>query len=297
MGTCVTAQDCAGLSDACNIGTCVNGGCEKTPANEAMGCDDGKNCTDNDTCQGGLCKGPLKFCPSPDSCHLGLCDTDTDSCISVPGNDGAPCNDTTPARTAALQRRGVPCRALPSTALSSTGSARSASATRRWAASCKPKNDGAPCNDSLYCTIERRLPGRGVRRAAQHLRGARGHLQDRGVQRGAEDLRGRARQRWFDLQRSERLHHRGDLRGGALPGRRARRAGGHALRRSRRLHDGGHLRRRRELRSAARPSSQCVSGDGCCPGAARSTTTPTASLPAAATTSTPSRPRTTASRA
>src|SRR5688572_30823154 len=44
-GPCSSAAECADLSDACNVGTCINGSCEKTPANEAAACDDGKNCT------------------------------------------------------------------------------------------------------------------------------------------------------------------------------------------------------------------------------------------------------------
>src|SRR5262249_3167492 len=41
---------------------------------ENQPCDDGLFCTENDTCQGGVCSGTPKFCGSMDSCHVGVCD-------------------------------------------------------------------------------------------------------------------------------------------------------------------------------------------------------------------------------
>src|SRR5262245_51847156 len=54
-GPCVSAADCAALTDSCNTGTCINGACEKAPANEGTACDDGKQCTVGDSCQDGAC--------------------------------------------------------------------------------------------------------------------------------------------------------------------------------------------------------------------------------------------------
>src|SRR6185369_8013183 len=92
-GMCATAQDCAASTDACNVGTCINGSCGKTPANELAACDDGKQCTINDACHAGVCTGDLKDCPASDNCHIGMCDVASDKCVEAPGNDGAPCTD------------------------------------------------------------------------------------------------------------------------------------------------------------------------------------------------------------
>lgn len=151
--SCVTAQDCAAFSDACNVGTCVNGSCAKTAANEALACDDGKACTDGDTCQGGLCKGPLKFCPSVDSCHLGLCDTATDTCISVPGNDGASCNDTDACTQNGFCSGGTCLPGAPVDCTFLDGPCSVGFCDSALGCLVKPKNDGAPCDDNLYCTV------------------------------------------------------------------------------------------------------------------------------------------------
>ena len=92
-GTCVGAADCASFSDACNTGACINGECGVLPANDGSACDDGKTCTQNDYCDSGVCKsGTLKPCTASDPCMVGTCDVTTDSCVEVPGNNGAPCN-------------------------------------------------------------------------------------------------------------------------------------------------------------------------------------------------------------
>src|SRR5262245_7444654 len=68
-GPCVTAEDCSSVSDQCNVGTCINGVCEKVPANEAGSCDDGKECTLASSCQAGACTGTqLKSCPPSGPC-------------------------------------------------------------------------------------------------------------------------------------------------------------------------------------------------------------------------------------
>src|SRR4051812_36545199 len=56
-GSCVGAQDCAALSDACNTGACINGMCGTLPSSDGAACDDGKQCTQNDSCLAGKCIG------------------------------------------------------------------------------------------------------------------------------------------------------------------------------------------------------------------------------------------------
>jgi hypothetical protein len=154
-GGCVTAADCASLSDACNTGACVNGMCGKLPANEFGACDDGKSCSQSDTCQQGVCVGGSpKFCPSEDSCHLGTCDLATDSCVQIPGNDGASCDDADACTLAGTCSNGtcspggmVDCSFLDGTC--SIGVCDPA-----LGCLVKPQNDGTPCDDNLYCTVD-----------------------------------------------------------------------------------------------------------------------------------------------
>lgn len=91
---CESASDCSAFAGPCTVGSCVNGWCEATPANEFGSCDDGLFCTENDTCVAGACAGGTpRYCPSLDSCHLGTCDEDLKTCKNIAGNDGAQCDD------------------------------------------------------------------------------------------------------------------------------------------------------------------------------------------------------------
>ncbi len=94
MIPCSSASDCAPFNDVCNVGSCVNGLCEKQAANQYGSCDDGLFCTENDLCVDGACVGGTQvFCSSLDSCHLGVCDEDLDTCKNIAGNDGGQCDD------------------------------------------------------------------------------------------------------------------------------------------------------------------------------------------------------------
>src|SRR5262245_10684527 len=54
-GSCTMSSQCTAFGDACNMGACINGMCGKLPANNGAACEDGKQCTQNDTCLGGVC--------------------------------------------------------------------------------------------------------------------------------------------------------------------------------------------------------------------------------------------------
>lgn len=118
-GTCVVAalddttvctdQDPCTTGDQCIKGTCVGGGptcaespdpCWKTGCDSNGGCtwtattalcDDGKECTKNDTCSNGECEGEIN-CPST-NCNTGICGEDG-TCVGTPFADGTSCNDT-----------------------------------------------------------------------------------------------------------------------------------------------------------------------------------------------------------
>jgi hypothetical protein len=96
-GACQPGQpvDCSFLDDTCSVGYCDNQiGCKVMPKNDGAPCDDMLYCTVNDHCVGGQCKGDPKPCVPPgDPCKTGVCNEATDTCIIVPGNDGAACDD------------------------------------------------------------------------------------------------------------------------------------------------------------------------------------------------------------
>lgn len=151
-GPCKNADDCASLSGACTVGSCVNGACEAAPANEGGPCDDGKTCTTSDRCEAGACTGDLKFCPSITPCHIGVCDVDTDACTEIPGNDGAPCNDedactsvSTCSAGACVGSGQVDCGFLDDAC--NEGACDSQIGCYQVAA-----NEGEPCDDALFCT-------------------------------------------------------------------------------------------------------------------------------------------------
>jgi hypothetical protein len=158
-GPCMFAEDCVGQSDACNLGACINGTCEKLPTNESAPCDDGKTCSENDTCQAGACTGTPKFCPSTDSCHVGSCDLTLDMCVQVPGNDGAGCIDENPCTLTGVCNAGVCAPGQQVDCSFLDGECSVGVCDPVLGCVVTPLNDGDPCNDSLFCTINDQCSG------------------------------------------------------------------------------------------------------------------------------------------
>jgi hypothetical protein len=152
-GPCVSASDCDFIDDACNDGTCINGACEKTPANDFAACDDGKECTTNDSCESGVCSGSPKFCPASDACHVGSCDVATDTCVEVAGNDGASCTDDDPCTLSGSCSGGACVPGAMTDCSFLDGPCSIGSCDPDIGCLATPKNDGASCDDGLYCTV------------------------------------------------------------------------------------------------------------------------------------------------
>jgi hypothetical protein len=182
-GPCTVAADCIAFQDACNAGTCINGACAKTAANEFGACDDGQFCTENDTCQAGKCVGgSMKFCASNDACHIGVCDEPSKACKLAPGNDGGQCDDGDACTLAGICQNGacakgkpidcsvfdsqcttgvckpgVGCTPQPSNEAGACddGKASPCSVGKCAAGNCvsQPANENTPCDDKLFCTI------------------------------------------------------------------------------------------------------------------------------------------------
>ena len=89
---CTTDTAC--LSGYCFTGICVDPVQSCTGAANGIPCNDGNPCTQQDTCQGGICVGanPV-ICPAPagQDCMRGVCLPATGSCGIVQKLDGAPC--------------------------------------------------------------------------------------------------------------------------------------------------------------------------------------------------------------
>jgi hypothetical protein len=152
-GPCIYAEDCVGLSDTCNVGTCINGKCAKTPANDGVLCDDGKSCSQNDICQAGKCTGTLKYCPSMGSCQLGLCDVETDTCIQVPGNDGQPCVDEDPCTQTGVCKSGACSPGKPTDCSFLNSPCTVGYCQAGMGCMSMPQNDGSKCDDGFFCTV------------------------------------------------------------------------------------------------------------------------------------------------
>jgi RHS repeat-associated protein len=89
--TCVASGAChaAGTCDLAS-GTCSN----PTLAN-GTNCNDGNACTQNDSCESGVCTGSnLVVCAASDSCHTaGTCNPSTGACSNPAAANGTPCSD------------------------------------------------------------------------------------------------------------------------------------------------------------------------------------------------------------
>lgn len=152
---CSGPAACAVLSNACNVGVCVNGLCVKSPANESGACEDGLFCTQNDACKGGVCVGGTPVpCSSPDPCHIGVCDEAAKGCTTVPGNDGAPCEDDDPCTLSGVCQQGSCASGAPIDCSAFDGACTKGVCDPASGCKAVPANEGGPCEDGLFCTIE-----------------------------------------------------------------------------------------------------------------------------------------------
>jgi hypothetical protein len=109
-----TALDC-GPEDACHERACdPSTGCIAKPLPDGERCDDHSECTREDACVAGNCKGePLNLCPAPGPCEeLALCDTADGACVTVKRPDGAACDDVDPCTVSDACTGGV-CAGVP----------------------------------------------------------------------------------------------------------------------------------------------------------------------------------------
>lgn len=82
-----------GLFNPCTQGVCNQGLCQSGPGNDGATCNDSLFCTVNDHCTSGVCGGEPNTCGPANGCFIFQCNEALQTCTSVAGNDGAPCDD------------------------------------------------------------------------------------------------------------------------------------------------------------------------------------------------------------
>ncbi|MFO0750969.1 MAG: hypothetical protein U1F43_35645 [Myxococcota bacterium] len=89
---CLFEADCQSLDGPCINGHCDGGTC-RSVLRTGGSCDDGKACTEHDTCTAGVCSGQIA-CPAIDACHrAGDCHPTTGKCTTPEKPDDATCDD------------------------------------------------------------------------------------------------------------------------------------------------------------------------------------------------------------
>jgi hypothetical protein len=155
-GTCSGSTVVCAAQDQCHVaGTCnsATGQCSNPTKPDNTPCDDGKSCTQGDTCHAGTCSGSLAVCVAQDQCHLaGTCDSATGQCSNpakpndTPCDDGQACTQGDTCQSGTCNGSPVMCVAqdqchVPGTCDASTG-----------LCSNPAKPEQTPCDDGLACT-------------------------------------------------------------------------------------------------------------------------------------------------
>ncbi len=167
QNTCDDGNKCT-LADTCSGGSCVNStplqcddndpctadsckpavGCEKTALN-AVPCNDGNTCTENDSCAAGVCKGGLlKSCDDQNPCTDDVCDPKT-GCTSVA--NASTCDDGNGC-TVGDTCQNKACK--PGQAKSCTDNQPcTTDGCNPTTGECTATNNANPCDDANECTI------------------------------------------------------------------------------------------------------------------------------------------------
>jgi hypothetical protein len=85
---CDTSNVCANVS--CTAGTCQS----SAVPDGSKQCSDNLNCTEDDKCVGGKCKGTQLDCSSlKDQCNVGVCNEAQNKCVKQAANENKTCDD------------------------------------------------------------------------------------------------------------------------------------------------------------------------------------------------------------
>ena len=85
---------CDASKDACKDNLCdpKTGACGAVPKKEGTSCNDANECTIQEVCKSGLCKGNALDCVDSSACTVDVCDS-VFGCFNAPVDDGGACDD------------------------------------------------------------------------------------------------------------------------------------------------------------------------------------------------------------
>jgi hypothetical protein len=156
-GVCGGApRDCSAQDGACTVGTCdeAQTACVAKPVADGQSCDDGLACTGGDQCTAGVCGGGAIDCSGvADACNVGMCDEQTGACIKVAANEGGSCDDGLFCTVTDACQAGVCAGSARS--CGGVADACNAGVCDETQDACvkQAANDGASCDDGLFCTV------------------------------------------------------------------------------------------------------------------------------------------------
>jgi hypothetical protein len=161
-GAATVCPDATCKRGVCDPGT---GGCGLEDRPDGTACDDGDQCTVDDTCQEGACRpGPRTTCPpTGNPCTEATCNPANGSCETANRQNGAACDDGNPCTDndrcdngvcAGTQRDDcVPCQGDGDCSGVSVGhQCEEAFCTGQGFCAVRLKPNGSPCNDGNACT-------------------------------------------------------------------------------------------------------------------------------------------------
>jgi len=155
-GTCSggQARNCAD-GNPCTIDGCDSqaGTCTHVVAGDGTSCDDGLYCTVNDACWGGVCGGTARDCDDGNPCTLDSCDDSSASCVhDTSAMDGAGCDDGLFCTVADVCSGGT-CSGQANSCDDGNPCTNDSCDEDNNQCRNTPANDGAACDDGLWCTV------------------------------------------------------------------------------------------------------------------------------------------------
>ena len=145
---------CSGTDRDCGDGNdCTADSCEPLVGcvNDALNgtsCDDGNSCTQNDTCENGVCQGGVSLCDDGNDCTEDSCDP-VEGCRNLPKPDNATCTDGNACTTGDRCIAGV-CESESTLACEDGNPCTDDSCDP--VEGCQQSYNSNPCNDGNACT-------------------------------------------------------------------------------------------------------------------------------------------------
>ncbi len=136
---CKSVQDCP-PPPACTAALCVGGTCQSSAVSDGTPCAANEKCAAAAACHAGVCKASAaKACDDGNPCTADACDPATGQCGGKPAA-GGPCDDGNPCTAKDLCGESGQCVGTNDTC-----------GTCKSNYECQLKDDGNPCNGTLYC--------------------------------------------------------------------------------------------------------------------------------------------------